>query len=72
MDQNSPGIESELLDLSTIRVGTVRTAEVTGIAAAIVRVRDRIADSAESISGYNPSTGGSSESVVPEAEDPID
>lgn len=72
MDQNSPGIESELLDLSRIGLGTVRTAEVTGITAAIVRVRERIADSAESISGYNPSTGGPAASVVPEAEDPID
>jgi hypothetical protein len=55
MDENSAGIESELLDLSTETVATLRSADLSGMTAAVERVRNRIADSEQSISGYNPS-----------------
>jgi len=55
MEPTSAGIESELLDLSTVDVANLRSVELTGMTAAIARVRERIADSAASISGFNPS-----------------
>ena len=55
MEDTSAGFESELLDLSTENVATLRSAEIVGIAAAMARVRERIADPEGSISGFNPS-----------------
>ena len=45
MDETSAGIESELLDLSTKNVATLRSVELSGITEAMARVRERIADS---------------------------
>ncbi|GAB2567218.1 hypothetical protein Aab01nite_45160 [Paractinoplanes abujensis] len=69
MDENSAGIESELIDLSTENVATLRSAELSGIAAAITRVRERIGDSESSISGYNPSFTDQPGKPSPDAED---
>jgi hypothetical protein len=69
MDHNSAGIESELLDLSTENVATLRSADLSGMTAAIERVRDRIADSGRSISGYNPSFTNRPDEPGPEPED---
>jgi hypothetical protein len=55
MDSTPAGIESELLDLSTVDVGTLRSLEVTGMTDAMTRVRNRIADAEGSISGYSGS-----------------
>jgi hypothetical protein len=55
MDEKSAGIESELLDLSAENVATLRSAEPSGITAAIARMRERLADSEGSISGYEGS-----------------
>ncbi|MEU4218959.1 hypothetical protein [Actinoplanes sp. NPDC026623] len=69
MDENSAGIESELLDLSTENVATLRSADLSGMTAAIERVRGRIADSGQSISGYNPSFTGPPDVPGPAPED---
>jgi hypothetical protein len=69
MDETSAGIESELLDLSTETVATLRSAELSGITAAIARVRERIGDSDTSISGYNPSFTSRPGETDSEAED---
>jgi hypothetical protein len=55
MYETSAGIESELLDLSTVNVATLRAVELTRLDAAIQRVRARIADAGSSISGYSGS-----------------
>jgi FXSXX-COOH protein len=55
MDRSSAHIESELLDLSMVDVSTLRAVDSSGLAAAIDRVRTRLADSEGSISGYNGS-----------------
>jgi RPA family protein len=55
MDETSAGIESELLDLSTKNVATLRSVELSGMTEAMTRVRLRIADSEGSISGYSGS-----------------
>ena len=55
MEERLAGIESELLDLSAVTVATLRTVDLTGMTAAISRVRERVADSGGSISGYNGS-----------------
>lgn len=53
MDERSAGIESELLDLSTVNVATLRLIEQTGITAAIERAWEKIANAEGSISGYS-------------------
>lgn len=55
MYETSAGIESELLDLSTVNVATLRAVELTRLDAAIQRVRARIADAGGSISGFSGS-----------------
>jgi hypothetical protein len=69
MDEISAEIESELLDLSTENVATLRSVELSDIAAAIARVRERIADSEASISGYNPSFTSRPREIDLDAED---
>ncbi|MBL7258260.1 hypothetical protein [Paractinoplanes lichenicola] len=69
MDVNSAGIESELIDLSTENVATLRSAELSGITAAIARVKERLADSESSINGYNPSFTRRPGEARPEAEE---
>ena len=70
MEENSAGIESELPDLSTENVATLRTVALSGLAAAIERVRERITDAEGSISGFNPSYTQRSAGAGSEAEDP--
>jgi hypothetical protein len=55
MEEISAAMESELLDLSAENVATLRSVELSGLTDAIARVRETIADSESSISGYNPS-----------------
>jgi hypothetical protein len=71
MEKSSAGIESELLDLSTVTVANLRSVELTGITAATARVRKRIADSAGSVSGYNPSFTDPPVPDGPHAEDHV-
>jgi hypothetical protein len=53
MDAAPAGIESELLDLSTINVSNLRGVELADLREAITRVQRRIVDAEQSISGYN-------------------
>jgi hypothetical protein len=68
MDETSAHIESELLDLSTVSMASLRSVKLAGITAAVDRVRERIADSAESVSGFNPSFTGPPASTGPTDE----
>ncbi len=52
------GIESELLDLSSVTIATLREADLPGLDAATTYVGTRIADGQTSISGYNGSFSG--------------
>jgi hypothetical protein len=56
MDEISAEIESELLDLSTENVETLSSVDFSDIAPTIARVRERIADSETSVSGYSGSS----------------
>ncbi|WBB68300.1 hypothetical protein [Micromonospora sp. WMMD812] len=71
MEEGLAGIESELLDLSTVNIATLRSADLTGITAAISRVRDRVADSGGSISGYNGSFPSRTRPAGPDPEDHV-
>jgi len=70
MDETSAGIESELPDLSTENVATLRTVALSGLTPAIERVRERITDADGNVSGYNPSFTNRSAGAGSEAEDP--
>jgi hypothetical protein len=70
MDEISAEIESELLDLSTENLATLRSVEHSDIAPAIARVRERIGDSERSISGYNPSFTSRPGETGSDTEDP--
>ncbi len=69
MDHTPAGIESELLDLSSFDVATLRSIDGAGITAAIDRVRAKIADSQGSISGYSGSFSGEMRPNGSESED---
>ncbi|WIM99319.1 hypothetical protein ACTOB_002969 [Actinoplanes oblitus] len=71
MEETSAAMESELLDLSAESVATLRSVELSGITAAIARVRERIADAESSISGYNPSFTSRPGDAGSEAEDHV-
>jgi hypothetical protein len=58
MDGAPTGIESELPDLSSVTIATLRKADVAGLDAATKRVVARIADTEGSISGYSGSFSG--------------
>ncbi|MBB4741173.1 hypothetical protein BJY16_004632 [Actinoplanes octamycinicus] len=64
-------MESELLDLSAENVATLRSVELAGITAAIARVKETIADSEGSISGFNPSFTSRPGDSGSEAEDHV-
>lgn len=55
MSETPAGIESELLDLSTVDVAMLRAVDSASLETAIERVRARIADAGSSISGYSGS-----------------
>ncbi|MFV2109924.1 MULTISPECIES: hypothetical protein [unclassified Micromonospora] len=71
MDSTPAGIESEMLDLSTVDVATLRGVDDSDMTAAMVRVRQRIADAEGSISGYSGSFAGRATGADPLAEDRI-
>jgi hypothetical protein len=71
MDHAPAGIESELLDLSSFDVASLRSIDGAGIAAAIDRVRAKIADSEGSISGYSGSFSGRMRPIGPDSEDRV-
>jgi hypothetical protein len=59
MDGSPTEIESELLDLSSVTIATLRNVDLTGLDAATTRIVARIADSeGSSISGYSGSFSG--------------
>ena len=63
------GIESELIDLSSVTIATLRGADMAGIDAATERVVDRIATGGKSLSGYS---GSFSDQMRPDSEVPVD
>ena len=71
MEERLAGIESELLDLSAVTVATLRTVDATGMTAAISRVRERVADSGGSISGYNGSVPSRMRPAGPNSEEHV-
>ncbi|MEV7230716.1 MULTISPECIES: hypothetical protein [Polymorphospora] len=71
MKKRLAGIESELLDLSAVTVATLRSADPTGMTAAISRVRERVADSGGSISGYNGSFPSRMRPAGPDSEEHV-
>ncbi|MFG3299233.1 hypothetical protein [Micromonospora chersina] len=71
MEERLAGIESELLDLSAVTVATLRSVDLTGMTAAISRVRERIADSGGSISGYSGSFPSRIRSAGPDSEEHV-
>ncbi|MEV6813302.1 hypothetical protein [Micromonospora sp. NPDC051296] len=72
MEERLAGIESELLDLSAVTVATLRTVDLTGMTAAISRVRERVADSGGSISGYNGSFPSRMRPAGPHGEEHVE
>ncbi|GIE29424.1 hypothetical protein Ait01nite_024690 [Actinoplanes italicus] len=58
MDTTSAGIETELLDLSTVDVAALRSLPASDFETATERVRARIIDGEGSISGYSGSFSG--------------
>ncbi|WP_320068909.1 hypothetical protein [Micromonospora sp. RTGN7] len=71
MEECLAGIESELLDLSTVNVATLRSVDPTSMTAAISWVRERVADSGASISGYNGSFQSRMRSAGPDSEEHV-
>ncbi|MGW5666410.1 hypothetical protein [Micromonospora sp. NPDC003776] len=71
MEEGRAGIESELLDLSTVNVATLRSVDLAGMTAAISRVRERVADSGGSISGYNGSFPSRMRPAGPDSEEHV-
>ncbi|GAA3205182.1 hypothetical protein ACFO1B_33375 [Dactylosporangium siamense] len=69
MDGAPTDIESELLDLSSVTIATLRKADLAGLDAATTRVVARIADTEGSISGYSGSFSGR---MRPDSEAPAD
>ncbi|WP_432838830.1 hypothetical protein [Dactylosporangium sp. CA-092794] len=53
MDAAPAGIESELPDLSTVNVTTLRSVALPALGDAMERVRRRILSAEDSVSGYN-------------------
>jgi hypothetical protein len=58
MGTTSAGIETELLDLSTVDVAALRSIPASDLETAMARVRARIIDAEGSISGYSGSFSG--------------
>ncbi|MEV4497474.1 hypothetical protein AB0J84_17455 [Micromonospora arborensis] len=71
MEEGLAGIESELLDLSTVDIASLRSVDRTGMTAAISRVQERVADSGGSISGYNGSFPSRLRPTGPDSEDHV-
>lgn len=71
MEEVLAGIESELPDLSTVNVTTLRSVDLAGMTAAISRVRERVADSGGSISGYNGSFPSRMRPAGPDTEEHV-
>ncbi|MFY1650393.1 hypothetical protein ACN27J_05795 [Solwaraspora sp. WMMB762] len=69
MDSTPAGIESEMLDLSTVGISQLTSMNGSGITAAITRVRHRIADPDGNISGYSVSFASRAAPAGPQAED---
>ncbi|MCO1597016.1 hypothetical protein M8C17_17820 [Micromonospora sp. RHAY321] len=69
MEEGLADIESELLDLSTVDVASLRSVDLTGMTAAISRVRAIIADTGGSISGYNGSSPSRRRPTGPDSEE---
>jgi len=71
MDSTPAGIESEMLDLSTVDVSTLGMVDDVAMAAAMARVRNRLADLEGSISDYSGSVSSEVPAADRQTKDPI-